>query len=194
MVQIQFQLGRDELIEFLLRGYSVPDWARPLRIAGYSGVAAGVLLLVIGPGGSGSIAPILLIALGLFVLLFLVWRGHSDFEKALAAVQDDLQPHTIVINDDGLRWSVSHGFAEYRWEAFDHFLETPQLLVLYISSTNTGPIIPKRALPDAQELAALRKLLTEKITRPPPAFPVVMPARPAEPAAPQEARRSGGEP
>jgi hypothetical protein len=60
----------------------------------------------------------------------------------------------------------------YEWVAFDHVVETTNLLLLYVTRSELGYIIPKRAFPTADELANFRSILESAIQHRTSAFPI----------------------
>jgi hypothetical protein len=80
--------------------------------------------------------------------------------------------HRLIaeIDDAGMVWRVDEtegGRVRMTWDAFDRAYETPRLIVIHRGLTNVGVMIPKRALADESQAAALRAILRRNIKRTP---------------------------
>jgi hypothetical protein len=82
------------------------------------------------------------------------------------------RPHTLDIDDDGVRLAHEQAMTQWTWPNFIGLTETENLLLLRQAKA-TYVIIPKRAVPEGQ-LDALRLLLAERVGLPG-AFPVLPP-------------------
>jgi hypothetical protein len=116
---------------------------------------------------------------GLFLFIWLVafrflrgnigkimWTRHSLLQ----------QPQKMEIDDDGLRINTPRAESLYRWNAFNGWSESKNLIILYIPSISRISI-PKRAVADPLTLNEIRQTLDRHIHAQTRAFPV-LPANP----------------
>jgi hypothetical protein len=110
-----------------------------------------------------------LILLGLFIPIYPVWLG---WRKLNDGWKNFSRAGTLVIefSDDAIVYETIYSSTRYSWYAFDRFLETPQLFLIFRSGQPV--IIPKRAIREQQDVGALRAMLKNCASRPAPAFAV----------------------
>lgn len=112
------------------------------------------------------------ILLGIF-FSFVLFSKHKRL-KTLQAHINRIGPQTITITPELITITLSHSRLEHQWLAFNYFSESPNLYLLYLSSSSTL-IIPKRAFASPAERDAFR-VLAQAITPPSArAFPVIIP-------------------
>ena len=132
----------------------------------------GLAVLFSGPGREARSVTLILIALGLFNIVYAIVRWDQGLHLAWAYFERAILPTTWTFSPGGVRVVTAHGDCDFRWEGFERFVETRRLFLLYRRS---GPvwIIPKRALAEDSGRAALQKMLQERLTPHVRAFPVV---------------------
>ncbi len=67
----------------------------------------------------------------------------------------------LLLSDEGTQFTHATGTSQLQWRAYTKYKETPQLFVLYMSSSQSTAI-PKRVL-SSQQIEELRRLLKERI-------------------------------
>jgi hypothetical protein len=82
------------------------------------------------------------------------------------------RPYTAEFDDQALVMAEPYSRAQYSWEYFEGFLETPNLFMLY-SSPLVFHLFPKRAFADDAARAEFRELLRRQIGEREHAFPVI---------------------
>ena len=80
--------------------------------------------------------------------------------------------HTFEFFEDRVIVDTTQSRTESRWTAYPRLLETPNLLLLYVSDL-AFHILPKRALAGDDEFERFRAFLLKRIATPTQAFPVV---------------------
>jgi hypothetical protein len=144
------------------------------RAIGYTGFAIGFVLFIARPDRGGALAPCFLMAISLYYLLYPYVVSDSAHRTAWAEFSRSMQPLTVEASKEGIRTTTPLEQGEYRWEAFDRYLETRNLFVL-CRNPRSALTIPKRAFSTNEQLRQFRDLLTAKLDRPRGAFPVVKP-------------------
>lgn len=120
------------------------------------------ILMQIMPGGAT-------ILFGLTIILaepFLVRRRYRQ-------IWSGEKPLTVDVDARGCVFSTSFTRSEVLWDAFPGYIESENLLLLYLSRTRFTPI-PKRAFADIGDLHTFRELLRQNVSEPQIAFPVVV--------------------
>lgn len=72
-------------------------------------------------------------------------------------------PQKLEVTVDGISFESQYGAIVQKWPAFQRFLESKNLFVLY-SSPISMSIVPKRAFPNPADLEWFRALLNKEIT------------------------------
>jgi hypothetical protein len=90
------------------------------------------------------------------------WRGQPSLHLG----------HAYEFYDDRVIVDNAQSRTETKWQAFPRVLETPNLLLLYVSDL-AFHILPKRSLDEPDELERFRAFLVRCIERPTYAFPVI---------------------
>ena len=80
--------------------------------------------------------------------------------------------NTYEFFDDRVIVDTTQSRTETKWTAFPHILETPNLLLLYVSDL-AFHILPKRTVAGEGECERFRAFLVEHVATPTQAFPVV---------------------
>ncbi|HEY8665181.1 MAG TPA: YcxB family protein [Tepidisphaeraceae bacterium] len=169
-IQIEYQNTFEEWqVVYNFRARQSPASRLP-TYACYAASAVGFLLLVVRPDGGGVIAPCLLIAFGLFLLIHRAWTHHQLLLKAWHDSEPRRGSLQCSISEMGI--DIKTGAASYSlgWTYFTSYAVTPSLFLLLVCDS-VSMYIPKSAFaPD--ELRTFRSLLKEKIQPPTAAFPV----------------------
>jgi hypothetical protein len=90
------------------------------------------------------------------------WRGQPSLHLG----------HTFEFFDDRVLVDTTQSRTETKWTAFPRVLETPNLLLLYVSDV-AFHILPKRSLAGAGELERFRGFLVNRVEGKTQAFPVI---------------------
>ncbi len=90
---------------------------------------------------------------------------------------------TIDVGAASLTVDDSQTRADFKWNAFQRFVETPNLFVL-LPSEMSLVIVPKRAFTTAESNTEFRQILEARVQRPSPGFPVALATRELVPEAP----------
>jgi hypothetical protein len=100
-----------------------------------------------------------------------LWEGQQHLQR----------PKRLEVSEEGIVLSDAVSRSELRWPAFSHAVETPNLLLLYLSNFSFQ-MVPKRAFASAAEADDFREIVRRMIVeRPGPAFPVLPAATLPEP-------------
>lgn len=122
--------------------------------------------------------------------LIAVWAQVSNEIRARTRMPWQLQtylhgPVRIEIDDQNMLISSTQWSSRLRWSAFQGFTETPNLIILYLSTT-AFHMLPKRAITSPADLNELSRILVQYVQHGhlfprPSAFPVSpIPAIPVE--------------
>lgn len=170
---ITFEITEAEYREAMaVAARAQPDAYAPLRRAGLLAAGLGGAALLVDRRPYAWVAPAVLVALGLFVAVYPLLRrpdAAADGWAAYAATG----PQAWDVTEQAVAHASAYGAGRCGWHAFARFAETPTLFLLY--QGDAPLIVPKRAFPDADQLAAFRSLLRAKLSRPAVhGFPVVV--------------------
>jgi hypothetical protein len=124
------------------------------------GAAVGILIYLCGQRGAGIFLITFFVVLGAASQFLLPWwiaramyrRNPRQFAE-----------RTVSLNDMGLTADSKVAHTEIKWENFEKVRETENLFLLYQTKDCVG-VIPKRAMPNEQELAKLRSFLHSKVS------------------------------
>jgi hypothetical protein len=181
VLTLEFELQLDEWkASYPLRQRthpSSPRFLRQLRYIGYGSVALGVLLLATQDDHGGWIAPIALMAVGLFIPIRLTLAAFSDLSSQWRAAEHLLQPTRWEFSDHEIRVTSQLYTVTYRWEVFKSWTEGPTMFLIH-QTQHAYEIMPKRAFASKDAVARFREILSEKIQKPLKAFPVTSSAAP----------------
>jgi hypothetical protein len=151
---------------------------RILLVVAITAGCLGILYLLFESTGSipDVLLPILPWLLIFGFIWFFVFRALRGNWRKVWEGQPQLHgPQTMDAGEDGVTVATPLSRAEYRWEAFQHVRETPNLFLLYMSNFSFH-MVPKRSFASDAEVDQFRSLVRNFIAeRPAPAFPVVMP-------------------
>ena len=173
-MRFAFQVTRADYLDAShVLGRRHGDSLRPVRWWGLCTVAIGFLLLTAGVPYATRIGPVVLMATGLFVVLYPIWIAYGQAEKSWAEHEPLVRPTTISVDDQGISFSTPVMNGTWRWEGIVEFQETRQSFLLFASRTELLTLIPKRGLESADELRAFRSMLETRVTGPSTGFPVV---------------------
>lgn len=162
-VKLEFQNSKDDWIEaHWIDRRRNPDAGNPamlLNVVGFAATALGVLLLSLHH--SSKIAPIALIAVGLFIPLRQSAIKHAQWEIAFARFDRVNQP---IVWNFGDTIQITREFAEitYSWNVFMNWVEGPTVFLLYQTQDHYS-VIPKRAFASEAEMVEFRRMLAERI-------------------------------
>lgn len=156
-MKIQYRVTQDDFVELTWASFKAN---KKLRYTRYALVAVGlaITLLPFWSPPFGERFPDWFIPVGLVVawcgigpVLFLSWFARKNYKKQAALHQDS----EVEITDESLAGRSSIGTSEVKWNAFDRFIETKNLFVLFRGVLFY--IFPKRAFAagDAEEFRAL---------------------------------------
>jgi len=179
-IRIEYELSRDDWKEasWLYHRKHEPKYnhLKLLIHVGYAATALGFLLFFKRLDGGGWVAPVALMAVGLFIPLRLSAMKHSQREDSWSTQQRLIQPVVWEFDDGGLHTTTAQWQATLKWSVFDRWLEGTNVILLF-SSAEDFRVFPKRAFATAQQLAQFRQLLDSKViptsTR---GFPVIQSA------------------
>jgi hypothetical protein len=149
------------------------DSGRVMRWVALGVTALGTLLLAETSGAGHWIAPLLLVGLGLFTLIYPTWSAYSAADRNWREASAKGLAQTLEADDGGIHVDGATLTVHYQWTAFDHFLETRSLFLIYQTRTSIALMVPRRALNDAGLLAAFRQLLERCIPPRTGGFPVI---------------------
>jgi hypothetical protein len=111
----------------------------------------------------GGVVVITLFPVSFLLLLWFQSRKRRSFAKKQFSSNPSMQsPSEIVSNEEGISGKDSLTGWVHRWEAFVSYLESDNLLLLFVSDVSSH-ILPKRAFADEAELQAFRELLASRI-------------------------------
>ena len=148
-----------------------PDGYAPLRRAAALAGGFGGAALLIDRRPYAWVAPALLVAFGLFVMIYPLLRRPEAADDGWAEYAA-AGPQTWEVTEQSVMFETAFGVSRYGWHAFTRVAETPNLFLLYHGGTPM--LVPKRAFPDPDQLAAFRLLLQATLVRPAArGFPVV---------------------
>ena len=151
-----------EATAFAARGQ--PDAYAPLRRAGAAAGGLGGAALLIDRRPYGWVAPALLAAFGLFVMIYPLLRRPGTADDDGWAEYAVAGPQTWEVTEQVVAHETAFGTSRYGWHAFTRIAETPSLFLLYYGGTPMP--VPKRAFPDPDQLAAFRSLAQAMLVRP----------------------------
>lgn len=170
VIRLEFEISESEYREASRAGSKKSrDWYRPLTAAGTIQAAAGFALLI-GADRHSWLAPVLLIAGGLFVATYPWLRYKPAVAAGWKTYAQRAGPVVWEFSRECIRYETALSTIRYSWYAFDRLAETGRLFLLY--SQDNPMLIPKRAFADAAQQAEFRNLAAELLHRPAPAFPV----------------------
>jgi hypothetical protein len=138
-----------------------PSWIH--RAAPYLTFAAGFILMAKHDEVAGWLAPAGLMIAGLMWGLQPVWLAHAAAERAWNESRFARRPIHLTIDDDGLNVRTELRQSQVRWDAIDHFQETRDLFLLYLTPSELYTLIPKRSFPSGPQLDEFRALLAKKV-------------------------------
>ena len=155
--------------DYLAAQRAFEQWQRRARLPGWRllwvalavevGVFAGAGLLVDRRWLWGA-------ALALFVAFAIVVRRRVWlpwwFRRAWARERAMREPFRTTVGAAGIRTETTLGAADARWEAFERWLETDALFLVFHSDTQYG-LLPKRLVVGADGVARLRAWLEERL-------------------------------
>jgi hypothetical protein len=109
----------------------------------------------------------------IFVIVWIIafWAQRVLPRKTWEATPDYHRPTTVVIDDDGVRFTNHVSDVHFRWDAFTAFNESKALFLLMIRP-HVGHPVPKRIFSEEQ-LPEVREFLRSRISAPASAFPVI---------------------
>lgn len=84
-----------------------------------------------------------------------LWRSHPVLREQIF----------IEITEDWLVYHSDSIQAKIRWHVYTHFLETPNLFLIYPNHQLYG-VLPKRALGHPERISEFRKFLRQKVGSP----------------------------
>jgi hypothetical protein len=131
-----------------------------------------------------SVLPWLIAIIALISVLLLYLR--SVYKRAYAEKNPLQRHHVIELSPQRVVTTEPIARHEYQWDAFVRWVESENLLLLYLSYNLMLPI-PKRSFPSPQQLEQCRALLRAMIDSPATArqaFPLVPSAQPVLPIPP----------
>lgn len=94
------------------------------------------------------------------MLTFWFWLPRTIYKRS-ATFQDTID---MDFQDRGIILQTSRGVAEWAYNRFQYFIESPNFFHLYINDKSFF-IVPKDACVEKTDTVEVRKLLTEKIGR-----------------------------
>jgi hypothetical protein len=166
-IRIEFELSRDEWKEALWIYHRTSQATRdnPLQLLRSVGLAAtvlGVFLLLKRFDGGGWVAPVALIALGLFIPLRLNELKYAQQKDWWKRIEPFIQ-HTIWEFDDAAAHTMTAQWqATLKWSTFKRWAEGPRVILLF-SSDDDFRIFPRRAFTNEQQISEFRRLLESRI-------------------------------
>lgn len=95
------------------------------------------------------------------LIQFVLRRGVIDAWKNPANMMQE--PINMDITEEVLSVKTSSVEAQIKWQIYTHFVETPNLLIVYLSSQQYY-IFPKRAFSSEEQLS-FRELLSRKVKK-----------------------------
>jgi hypothetical protein len=174
-VRIEFETTRDEVkeaawVHWRRNPDSEKDRFQLLNLAGFGATALGLLLLTVRPDGGGRVAPIALIAIGLFIPLRQKAVMFAQNHEAWTRGERLLQPTVWEFADEIQVTSPLYDIT-YRWGIFIRWIEGPKVFLLY-QTIDHYRVIPKRAFKSEEEIDEFRQMLIENVVPPSSGFPI----------------------
>ncbi len=94
------------------------------------------------------------------MLTFWFWLPRTIYKRS-STFQENIE---MDLQDKGIFLKTSRGVAEWAYNRFQYYIESPNFFHLYINDKSFF-IIPKEACVEETDTVEVRKLLTEKIGR-----------------------------
>jgi hypothetical protein len=104
--------------------------------------------------------------------IFVAKHQRTSIRRAWDGQKNLHRPHTLDMTVQGVTVSTPLSRSDYHWDAIPKFLETPNMLILYVSDL-TFHLVPKRALATLEELEAFRSMCKNLISTDRQGFEVV---------------------
>jgi hypothetical protein len=173
MILEPFRFEKDEAWEAIRAQWRYQKRNRWSRVSSYLIVGVGFLLFALPRDQTAAwLAPVLLMATGLFLALHPIWRGYALADRWMAKQLEEL-PATYQIDEEMISRSTDEVSIQCKWTALARFVETRRLFLLYLTETQVSFIIPKRLFRSEAELNGARDIFRERIRRDKPiGFPV----------------------
>jgi hypothetical protein len=165
-MKIEYRISREEYLEAIRVNARVKgkrDWS---RYVGYATVSLGLLVLASGGPGLRLVAPVALMALGLWIIVRPVWQAYSEIEKKWREYDEAKMFVSLEADEDWLRIRGPAWQVEWQWVTFGRFVESASLLMLYKHDGELAASIPKRSFATPEELSEFRELLKRQLNEP----------------------------
>lgn len=140
-------------------------WQHVARVTGALGIAALVVGLVIPRAGWADF----LVRISVWLLMLAAWfwlyvwiigpLAARQFEKQRP---DAPHPNSVTLDETGYQVTSFSATTHLQWPGIRRAVETPEFLLLYLTKHHAY-YLPKRAIPSADELHAVRRLLREQL-------------------------------
>lgn len=142
----------------------------PLLIERRSDIAPDIALFIDGIYAGAAVACLFALSTHITNLIRARARGVWESHKHLHG------PFRIDIDEQNILISSTQWSSQLRWSAFQGFTETPNLIILYLSTT-AFHMLPKRAIASETDLNELSRILVQHVQHGhlfprPSAFPV----------------------
>jgi hypothetical protein len=162
----QYELTYEEYVEASrAKSRLAGSGSHLLYLVGLSGFAIGFFLLISRPDAGGPIAPLLLMALSLFSVLYPLHHASRNLKAHWAHNPSVRQSFTFSLGPDAITWTTPLSRNESNYTSFQRIIETRQFFLLQRGKHDLIPI-PKRAVTSPESLTLLKKILFEKIPGP----------------------------
>jgi hypothetical protein len=166
-IRIEFELSYEEWKEALwvYRRTSEATRDNPLQLLRSVGLGAtvlGTLLLLKRFDGGGWVAPVALIALGLFIPLRLNELKYAQQKDWWKRIEPFIQPTVWEFDDAAACTMTAQWQATLTWSTFKRWAEGPRVILLF-SSDDDFRTFPKRAFASAEQITEFRRLLESRI-------------------------------
>ena len=126
-----------------------------------------VAALVVGPYVSANHASPARIAMeqAPYLIIILVWVALMGWGMPYVSARTYARQHQAciahdqvrVVSDDGIEVPCVSSDVKIQWQGISRVLETPEF-ILFFTTPNCAFQLPKRAIPSAEQLDALRQL------------------------------------
>ena len=173
-ITLRFELTYDEYVEACRASFKKQPQRWVFHVGWWGIFALGIVLWLRLRDSRDWDAPLALMVLALAQLLSQVWSTHSEVEKGWKEYDRVIQPATVEVGEEGVRYETPLTTIWMTWASFSDFIESRGLFLLYSTPTEVHLMLPKRGLVNPDQLEELRGLLKEKLQRVEGAFEVAL--------------------